>query len=246
MSRGFCYSVIVLLVMTSCVGRPKGILSDKDMAKIVADLELTEAYSSTLPSRNARTARLEATEYVLQKHGLTREEFDSTMSWYGRNVDAYYDMCDIAQKEIQNRKRKISGAKTVEIKTTDLWPYQKHLYLSALSNSNAFEFSIPAEDLKRGQNLSLQFKLNNAASADALFGIEYDNGLKSYLSRIVNESKKYELNIQTDTSLTVKRIFGNFIFNDKKIPLWLDSISLTALPLDSAEYHKIHNLKSTR
>ena len=84
----------VMAMSAACVRRPDGVLSDKDMVSLVADMELAEAYVQTGSRGAGEEERAALVDYVIKKHGLTREEFDTTMAWYGRNVDAYYDLCE--------------------------------------------------------------------------------------------------------------------------------------------------------
>ena len=234
------------ILTAACVNRPKGVLSDKKMAPVVADMELAEAYIESLPTTKAKNSREEVVEYVITKHGLTREQFDSTMSWYGHNTDAYFEMLDLADKELLKRKGKIAGASTIEIESSDLWPYQRMSMISELGGTSAFDFTIPTADVQKGQRLNLRFRSNNSTSGNVLLGVEYDNGSLGYLNRNIRESKRIDLTLQTDTSKAVSRIFGHFLISDNhRLPLWLDSISLQALPFDSMEYYKIRSQRLT-
>lgn len=240
--------LLICLCMTiSCIRRPKGILSDKDMAGVVSDLKLAEAYLQTQHSISDREAKEQFLEQVISRHGLTREEFDSTMSWYGRNVDAYYDMCEIADRQLAIKKKKMEGGNSVEIETSDLWPYQRQAYLSLLSGYDSFIFSLPTSDVKQGERVNLKFRINNPVSGNAIFGVEYEDGEKRFISRSISQSKRMDLTLQTDTARVVNRIFGHLeIPRQSSMPLWLDSIYLRALPFDSTEYYNITNQRHYR
>lgn len=239
-------AAVLIMVAVACVHRPEGVLSDKKMAPVVADLELAEVYIERLPESKARDQRDRVVEYVIAKHGISREEFDSTMSWYGRNVDDYYKFCDLVEKELQKKKRKVSGSTSIEIETSDIWPYPRKLYLSLLDDSKGFTFDIPTATIESGNRLNMLFKLNNQASGNMLLGVEYDKGPNSYVSKKIRESKRVDLTLQTDSARTVTRVFGNFMLLDsRRLPLWLDSIYLKALPFDSVEYFKIHSQRSS-
>lgn len=239
--------VIMALALAACVRRPEHVVSDEKMARVVADLELAEAYMESMHGPRTPEKKREIVDFIIDKHGLSREDFDSTMSWYGRNIDAYYAMCDMAEKQLADRKRRLAGNKSVEVESSDLWPYQRQSFLSPISGTDAFRFSLPVSDVQKGQRLNLKFRLNNPVSANALFGVEYDNGEKSYITRPLYQTKSLDLSLQTDTGKTVSRIFGNMTVSDQNLlPLWLDSIYLKALPFDSMEYYKIHVQKSYR
>lgn len=242
-------AILFLLVMVfcSCVRRPAGILSDKEMASLVADIKIAEAYMQTSGMGTVSQSREKILNYILDKHGLTREEFDANMKWYAQNTDAYYEMSDLAEKEINKKKKKVSGKKSIEVETSDLWPYPRMSYISMLSGSDSFDFSIPTSDVQKGQRINLKFKANNPASGNAILGVEYDDGLRAFVTRTIHSSKKIDLILQTDTSKTVTRIYGNFmVANQRSLPLWLDSIYLQVQPFDSTQYYSVHSQKKFR
>lgn len=224
-----------------CVKRPKGVLSDSKMVGIVADLELSEAYLQQNPQLGERDKEA-LVEYVISKHGVSRADFDSTMSWYGRNMDAYYDLYGRVERELTKRKRKSAGADSYEHAATgDIWPYSRMALLSPLSGSDAFEFSIPTGDIEKGEQLELSMRLRTPAAGTSIFGVEYSDGTKSYLSRTLSSSRRLKLKLQTDTGRRVSRVFGNVLLNSERdMPLWIDSIYILPLGYDSMEYYNIH------
>lgn len=243
----FILFLALVMAFASCVKRPEGILSDKKMASLVADIKLAEAYLQTSGYGTVSDSRDKIFAYILEKHGLTREEFDNNMKWYAQNTDAYYEVCDLAEKEMAKKKKKVAGMTSVEIESTDLWPYPRQSYLSMLSGSDAFDFSIPTSDVQKGQRLNLKFRFNNPASGNAILGIEYDDGVKSFITRALHSAKKVDLIVQTDTARQVNRIFGNFLLADSKsMPLWLDSIYLQVQPFDSTLYYNIYSQRQYR
>lgn len=216
-------------------------LTDKKMASVLADMKIAEAYLQSQTSGNPSLNQHRIEGYILERHHLTREQFDSTMAWYARNIDSYYEVCDLAEKEINKRKKKMAGASSVEIETSDLWPYQRQSYLSNLSASDALIFSIPTSEVQGGERINLKFRLNNSTSGTALLGVEYEDGEKTFFSRSLSQAKRVDLTFQTDTGKTVSRVFGNFTVSERQsLPVWLDSIYLQVLPFDTTQYYNIH------
>jgi hypothetical protein len=87
---------LLLVLFSSC--RPKGVLSRRDMARVLFDIHLTEAAVSGVyaPVPEEWTRGLE-TDYfrdmayrsVLRKHHLTEEEFYYSVSWYSKHMTQY-------------------------------------------------------------------------------------------------------------------------------------------------------------
>lgn len=237
-------AVALLFAGASCIRRPEGVASDRKMASVLADIELSRAViQSTLSS--ADDSRSEAMlAYILESHGLTRAEYDSTMAWYGRNTDAYYELCDLADKELEKKRRKMERASDVSVEQSDLWPYSRMIRFSTRSESDGLTFSVPANGLDKGGRIRFKMRFNNTASGNATLGVEYADGSMQYVVRRMTEMPRVELTLQTDSGRVVSRISGDIRFNDlERKTVWADSVSLAALPFDSTSYYMITRQK---
>lgn len=236
-------SLLAALLLVGCVKRPKGVLSDDEMAPVVADLELAEAYIQTHGGGTGNVTKDALMAYVLKKHGVSRAEFDTTMAWYGRNVDDYRKLYQNVDRILVKERKRLAGASgsNEDMNANDIWAYRRFAVISQKGESDALSFSIPTARLDKGERIVWKFRIRNLAEARALLGVEYSDGTNSFMSRKVNPSRTTELTFQTDSSLQVKRIYGNLhIPESRDLPVWLDSISLTHIPFDSLEYYKIH------
>lgn len=232
------------LLLGSCVKRPDKVLSDDDMAPIIADMEIAEAYAQANPGTiNDQEKREQLIEGVLRKHGVSREVFDSTMSWYARNSDEYYDLYERVDKQIARRRKDFTGVSTSEDAVGEIWPYSRRALIAAESGERALSFSIPAEQLDKGSRLVWKLRLRSMPSnAFVTFGVSYSDGTASFISRPAQSARKIELSLQTDTARSVSSIFGNLSLPSvTDLPLWIDSISLRPLPFDSLEYYNINS-----
>lgn len=235
----FVMALTALLVLPGCVKRPDKVLSDKKMAPVVAEYELARSYCR---SDAADVSRDQMLMSVLDRHGISREEYDSTMAWYSRNPDKYYVLCEMVEKQLAVIQREYSG-KGESVQMNDLWPYSRMMMFSAHSLSDGLEFSVPASEIEPGQSLELNMRFNGRAEGAALLGVEYDNGVKSFRTQQISD-RRLRIRIQTDTARVVRRIFGNVsIDRQTRLPLWADSIALGSLPFDSLEYYRIHSQK---
>lgn len=219
--------------------------SDDKMASVVADMTLAEASLSSMTNGN-QSDREALKEYVLEMHGLTQEEYDSTMMWYARNQDDYYEFCDKVVKELRRKRAKVKGASLTDAVVNDLWPYARMAVISPLGAKNGFDFSVPTVDVKSGERVRLKLRFNYSADGKALFGVEYDNGSQDYITSTI-KANRIEMTVQTDTARTVKRIFGNLALSDGTTrTLWMDSISLSSMPFDSTEYYRMNSQRQYR
>lgn len=79
------YQIVLLLVLAATVAscRPKGILHSWEMRDVLVDLHKTDAMLQLAGMKNTNQA--EKNIYyaqVLERHGITQAEFDSSLVWY--------------------------------------------------------------------------------------------------------------------------------------------------------------------
>ncbi len=235
--------MIAGIAVTGCVRRPKGVLSDDEMASLVADMELAEGYIQTQHMEgDHREMNSRIIFGILDEHGVTQAEFDSTMAWYGRNVDDYYKLDGKVRRKLEARRRELEGKGDIaDIPVSDIWPYGRMVTLSEKSGSMVLPFSISAPDMIPGSSVTWRMRIRNGADASLMLGVEYENGVVSYLTRPSSGQQKIEMMLVTDTAKKIRRVFGNLLLRrETDLPLWLDSISLESLPFDSTQYYKIN------
>ncbi|MDE5791833.1 MAG: DUF4296 domain-containing protein [Muribaculaceae bacterium] len=232
----------IFILATACNDRPENIPSDSQMVKVMADMEMAQAYiQSKGYKENTAESRERILNYVLEKNGMTREDFDSTIAWYGKHIDKYDDLYAKVDKELARRESKISG-NSAEMLSNDLWPYSRYLVISSKSSADNFSFSIPGSDLEKGDRLSWKFRLNMPTDGSAMFGVRYTDGSVSYITQNLS-GNNIEVALQTDSARKVKDIFGNLRVNLVRSFVGLDSLTLSSAPFDSTVYYRISSTK---
>ena len=229
-------SVCLILLFAACGDRPSNVLSEDKMVDLMVDMELSEAYANSSPGMSVN--KVELGRRVLKAHGVSEETLDTTLAWYGRNVDEYAKLFEKIDKKIQKKSRKyteIPGIKPVQ--SENLWPYSEHLVLSPLGGTDYFSFSFPAQNLKKGEVLELSFSMPNPSGFKSTFGVEYTDGHGEGVVSNISGKNSVKISLSTDTLRNVGRIFGMLHFNDTKSqPLYLDSLKLIVQPFDSLNY----------
>lgn len=78
---GILCILTIVLCLTGC--RPKGILHSGEMRRVLADLHKTDALVQTLGLQYGHDEALNIYyAQVLEKHGITQAQFDSSLVWY--------------------------------------------------------------------------------------------------------------------------------------------------------------------
>lgn len=243
--KTFSFLFLVSLLV-ACGGRPKGVVSEKKMVDLLVDMELTEAYMNTQGSVS-NEERIEMGRRVMEAHGVSEEEVDTTLAWYGRNMDDYSKLFDKVDAEINRKKAKYTEVEGLKKQEADnLWPYSQHLVISPLSGQQSFVFSLSDIDVKNGSKFTFSFYLPNPVSLKGILGVEYSDGYGESSVSNLSSRKKIEMTLQSDTAKKIERLYGILELKElTKNPIYLDSLELRVLPLDSVEYKSKRRVQKT-
>ena len=101
--------LIIIVVLMSCDRTPHGVLSMNAMADLIVDLQLADAYIESHPGDfTDDSSKLVIKQSVFKKHGITQQDYDSSLVWYAHNMEDYTRAYDKAVGKLQERYDKIS------------------------------------------------------------------------------------------------------------------------------------------
>ncbi|MDE7437173.1 MAG: DUF4296 domain-containing protein [Muribaculaceae bacterium] len=239
----FLILAMILVILSGCDKRPEGVLSDKEMVQLMTDMEVAEVYIQNNSNEMYNDSSRDKTiQYIIEKRGIDKAQFDSTMTWYGRNIDIYQELYKKVDAELAKRQKNAIGGDAMATvqQGSDLWPYSRHLIMSEMAQNNSLNFSFVSEQIEKGDKLNFKLRANGLDYSSAMLGVDYENGLSTYSYSTQNATDKIDISLQLDTFLTVKRIFGYVRPKNKlKRTVWLDSIALERVPYDSTQYYRI-------
>lgn len=129
------YSVALLMstLLFSCSKVPDGILSEKEMKAVLIDMQLAEAVISTDYKTYSDDVQKEALyQAVFRKHEIEQAVYDSSLVWYGRNLDVYMQVYDLVLTELNERQKELgdvqaSAAPVSKLDSVDIWPRLTYL-----------------------------------------------------------------------------------------------------------------------
>jgi hypothetical protein len=95
---------MLIIALSACSRTPQGVLSEKKMELVLTDMLQAEAWVS-LESAAYRNDTLKARAYeaVFRKHNISRAEYDSSLVWYGRNIDIYMRVYERAAARLEEQ-----------------------------------------------------------------------------------------------------------------------------------------------
>lgn len=239
-SRVISIGMIILSLSAGCSKRPDGVLSERKMVDVMADMQIARAMTETSPESGIG-------DEILRSHGVTRQEMDCTLNWYGHNMDKYADLYAKVDKELLKRKKKLGADVTREKEESgsdlNLWPFSEKTILSPDASNFALVLSLENPELKKGDIVEWKFRINSVAvSTISVLGAEYSDGTVNYVIRRNSGKRNILTELQTDSSKKVSRLFGTFrTARSNDMPIWIDSIALLRQPYDSLNYYKINH-----
>jgi hypothetical protein len=118
------------------------------MQAVLVDMQLAEAMIQTSYADYADAARKEALyQSVFKKHKITQAVYDSSLVWYGKNLDIYIDVLALALANVDEHIRSMgdiqaSAAPTSNQDSVDIWPRRDFLILQPGALFNGVTFNI--------------------------------------------------------------------------------------------------------
>ena len=161
----FIFFVLILaFIFSECTTRvnvPKEFPDEDSMAVIIADIYYTEAALSQSREyyRGRENDLPKFYKFVLDRHGLTKKEFDTIFSWYSDHPKLLSEVYDkvISILNEKETELKYDTAKTEKKETPrvpgvkDIWKGKRSYSVSIKdSSNNCVPFSIEVDSLENG------------------------------------------------------------------------------------------------
>lgn len=232
--------VAAAALLSSCSKTPKGVIPEKDMAVLLADMAegdaVVELNRSDYGSDESRKALKQS---ILIKNGYTQADFDKSLMWYGHNLDVYGDVYDDVvsiledrQRDARNEAKKVGEKLVAAGDSVDVWQQSHSLLFDRRQCGGLVQlaFSYPADsEMRTGDRYEWRMQMVNAKNAATLFvGVDYADGSSEFQSQSLMPEETASIVLQTDSSRTTKRVYG--YMNYKMVmenAVFVDKISLS-------------------
>lgn len=246
---------LALLLLNSCNSQPDKVLDEGEMIDLLTDIHKSEAIIDlNLQKYNSDSIKAVVRQSVFAKHGVTQEEFDSSMVWYGHNVSKYIKVYDGVIERLEDEEMALAqaespkGVKVKRIKkrypnvgdSADIWDKERSWILQPQYKRNIIRFDFNQKpDDKSGDLYTLVYRLRNTISIVKVFvGADYYDGTTSFASRTSGTEGETLVKLQSDSTKRVKRVYG-YIATDPSTRecIFIDSLIMLRTRLDKDHYH---------
>ncbi|MDE5744556.1 MAG: DUF4296 domain-containing protein, partial [Paramuribaculum sp.] len=187
------------------------------------------------------SAKLVLKQSVLAKNKVTPQQMDSSLRWYGRNMDLLVEVYDRAIEMTQEdlKRNAINASATVHTKpssvyategdSVDLWNARSNRLFAANMPANLSTFHLISDrNWQSGDIFTLSGKVIGAVNP-LHFSItaEYQDGTKEYISSAADGSDWLHLKLPLNPDKTAATVYGYILYTPQGSEVVaLDSISL--------------------
>jgi len=262
---GLLTAIGLLLCLSACnVRRPEMVLSNRKMAEVLYDYHMARSVIKNKGAAND-SIRQSYMNYVFEKHHVTEEVFDSSLSWFSHNPEAMMNVYDRVftkmnaenenvKSRIAERDNKITASLNAD--TLDIWPERKLLRLSSRPFEKLITFTLDNANYYKEKDtlrwsIDYHFMNGEPDSAKAvvmMMQVWYDkDSMVSEIRNILKDGLQ-EITLQNDTFGKIKSVQG-FLYYPKQQDttkfVLLDKISLLRIHAER-QRSSIDTISSTR
>lgn len=236
------FFLTTILLLLACESRPKYVIPEDEMVDLLVDVHKSEAVIALnhhqYPTDEKKRIVREA---VYMRHHTTKADFDSSMVWYGNNLDDYMEIYKRVIDKLNEENNAIKELiKEEEMQvltqagdTVDIWKQQRWHIFDSDKDNNILAFSINSdENFNRGDRFSLRFHVVNIPprgdNVQVYMAIRHQDNVIHYTHINAQRSGWNVLNIQSDSINNLKELYGYIAMpprNDGYI-MYIDSIQL--------------------
>lgn len=230
MSKSFLFSLLLMVFLVlSCKDAPSGLLSKQELEDVLYDYHLTQGILEQLNDEERVENTQRYVDAVFTKHGITAEQFDSSMVWYYREGKQLPEIYTAVHKrlealEAELKLRNGSGsyaAISSEGDTANIWPGQRTLILRNTPMMCCERFNIVADStFYRGDKflfaMSNKFTKGMSDNQEHYINVsltlQYVDGTTKGENRTVDVDGSFQFDLVADKEKDLKSIHGFFYF----------------------------------
>lgn len=217
---------LLLVSLISCENRPKEVLSKTKLEAVLYDYHLAQGLIDRLPTEERTDKAQDYINAVLQKHGITQAQLDTTILYYNRypkDLHKIYASLKERYTDVNQELQLINGNNSFTAifaeggDTTNLWQGSSLIVLRNIPALNIESFSIPADtNFHRNDQFILSFTPiifksspdDRDISIYAGLSIMYNNGKHIGKTIQITNNTQQQFSIKAQDDQDIKQITG--------------------------------------
>lgn len=236
--------LLVALVIWCCNRVPDSVIQPEEMASLLADIHkgesVVESNAGKFPTDSAKRAFRQA---IYKAHGVTTQQVDSSLRWYGYNMDKYIEVYDRAIELLNDEIAQVSeqagksgestnvyASMVMEGDSVDIWYENRYrVFTPALSNRIVTFLFNSEPNWENGDVYIFKAKtINNSNPATLTVAVDYADGSGESFGKELIGNGWHEVRFALDSARVAREIYGTIGYNvnDSEVA-YVDSISFT-------------------
>lgn len=227
-----------MAAIAACNTMPDYVVPPDEMAELMADIRIADAVVAVQHNDyESDASKLALKRAVLDRHGISEEQFDTSLIWYGKNIGVYQEVTqksiDILENRLKQANMRIAGEAAMSISgdSVDIWDASRYFVITQRSPTQFISFDYESDpNWEKGDVYTLKGRLiNQLKDAKWNLTVVYDDGaIETITSTIASDNpRRQELTLVTDSTRTAIYISGWINLEPQAgRPAIADSISL--------------------
>lgn len=240
--KNLVYLIIALFVLAACSHDPDYVIGEKDMVDLLVDVHKAEAViESNYNQYSSKADKKKLREAVFLKHGITQEQFDTNLVWYGHHIEEYMKIyeqvveCLKAENEEAKKLLAEDNSQTMSQPgdSVDVWKQRRAHVFDTRQASNLLTFDIaPDENFRTRDYFELRFKVlllpKLSVKPQVYLAARHINHDIVYNQLDIDREGWHSLPLQTDSAIALSRINGYIVLPMQTVPgtMYVDSLTL--------------------
>lgn len=230
----------MLTLLASCKKMPSDVIKEGKMAELLADLHtagaVIEINASTWRDDSSRMALRQA---IFMRHNVTEAQVDSSLMWYGHNLQDYLKVYDKTLAIIDKRMEEAERAGGKAVKTSkkavldgdsvNIWQGPEAIRISPANPSEFISFAYTSDrNWERGDRFTLSLTpVATRSPIEMAIVAQYNDGIAEYITHSQVSDTRQSLSLVLDSAKTANRLYGTIRYVPASDEIsFLDSITL--------------------
>lgn len=226
----FCFLTLASIVLIGCKPkRPSGILSESKMENVMVDYHLAQGMAEQAEG-DIEAARYKYIQAVFKKHHITEATFDSSLVYYFKNSEKFYDIYKNVSQRVQAQAEKFGvdskatqnqySHLTSQGDTANIWTDHNNACIIPNKLQNIYQFVLFADSTyQTGDSFIWHFHTQYIAQgidrdAYAVLTLQYENDSVVSVTQFIRGNNNFDLKFSPKSPLdtiALRKING-FVF----------------------------------
>ena len=230
---------LLFLFIAACSRVPKGIIHERKMQQIVTDMHLVEALINadyyTYQSIEAKKALYQS---VFDKHRVTEALYDSSLIWYGKHLDIYMQVYNMALNEVNKRIDAIGPIEPEKVyipnkDSVDIWSIGRYHEFFPTAISNVIMFTIlESEEYSSGSIFVLGMNVWGLATLSSPIEVHLraeQRDTTVVVKNAITTDGYHEIILRSAPTQRIRQVFGYIRLNGNPQPyhkIYIDDLRM--------------------